>query len=152
MGAWPFSLAVINVAIAKAFADVAGGGFALPNAEATTLEPGTPVADFAGLGARRGVCTSLALSEIVGLVTIATAATLYTPLQQAGPLVLTTAQWDARTGQTGGLTPGAAYYLDVVAGRITTSAQTQPGRALTAIGTAIAPTTMLLAITRPILL
>ena len=41
----------------------------------------------------------------------------------SGAVTATTAQWDAVTGQSGGLTPGAKYYLsNVTAGAITTTA------------------------------
>jgi len=40
----------------------------------------------------------------------------------AGPLELTTAEWDAITGGSGGLTPGTTYYLDdSAAGKFRTS-------------------------------
>jgi hypothetical protein len=46
-------------------------------------------------------------------------------LQSNGVLVGTTTQWDAVTGQTGGLTAGAIYYLsEAVAGGMTTTPPT----------------------------
>ena len=45
--------------------------------------------------------------------------------QDSGPLTLTTAEWDAVTGQTGGLTIGAWYYVDnVTAGKLESTAPT----------------------------
>jgi len=42
-----------------------------------------------------------------------------------GVLTLTTIQWDAVTGQTGGLTPGANYFLsEATAGQLTATAPT----------------------------
>lgn len=44
-------------------------------------------------------------------------------VQTSAELTATTGQWDAVTGQTGGLTPNATYFLDVVtAGKITSTA------------------------------
>lgn len=41
-------------------------------------------------------------------------------VKRAGYLTLTTAQWDAVAGTTGGLTPGTPYYLsDATAGKLT---------------------------------
>lgn len=42
-------------------------------------------------------------------------------VQFSGSMILTTAQWDEVTGQAGGLTPGAPYYLDVTPGKLTTT-------------------------------
>jgi Concanavalin A-like lectin/glucanases superfamily len=43
---------------------------------------------------------------------------------QAGKLTLTTGQWDARTGDAGGLTPGEFYWLSSTTGGITKTAPT----------------------------
>ncbi|NLH05965.1 hypothetical protein, partial [Acinetobacter baumannii] len=40
-----------------------------------------------------------------------------------GPLELTTAEWDAVTGETGGLVRGFEYYLDDLFGRLTRTPQ-----------------------------
>jgi hypothetical protein len=62
----------------------------------------------------------------------------------AGPLTLTTAQWDLVTGQSGGLTPGATYYVaDVDAGNITSTAPSAPGDYVTVVGYAMNATTMI---------
>jgi hypothetical protein len=39
-------------------------------------------------------------------------------VQTSGPFVATTAQWDAVTGETGGLVPGAIYWMSAEFGRI----------------------------------
>lgn len=67
-------------------------------------------------------------------------------IQYAGPLTLTTAQWDRVTGQTGGLTPGSLYYLSNTAGMIGTS----PGDNIVQVGRAMSETTMQILIQYPL--
>lgn len=67
----------------------------------------------------------------------------------SGVLAATTVQWDAVTGQTGGLTFGATYYLDnVTFGKITTSAPASGY--VVAVGVAMSTTKMALQVQRPI--
>lgn len=62
-----------------------------------------------------------------------------------GLVNLTTAQWDAVTGQSGGLTRGAVYYLSQsVIGGITTTRPSTPGTYTTRVGIALSPTVMAL--------
>ena len=64
-----------------------------------------------------------------------------------GPLTLTTEQWDARTGGSGGLTPGDTYYLSsATSGGLTTTPPSHPDYE-TIIGFAISSTTMMVNIT-----
>lgn len=70
-----------------------------------------------------------------------------------GILVGTTAQWDAVTGQVGGLTPGSLYFLDAAtAGKLTAVAPSAVGQCNTKIGRALSTTEMDLDIRDPILL
>lgn len=56
-------------------------------------------------------------------------------------LTNTTAAWDAITGDTGGLTIGATYFLsDVTAGKITKTCPTTTGHFATVIGVALSAT------------
>lgn len=60
-----------------------------------------------------------------------------------GNVTLTTAEWDNITGGSGGLTRGAAYYLDPGSvGGLTTTVPTDPGDFLSQVGIAINPTTL----------
>lgn len=62
-------------------------------------------------------------------------------IQVDGLLTLTTAQWDIATGDTGGLTPGAVYFLsDVTHGRITKTATTTIGHYIVKMGIAVSTT------------
>lgn len=55
----------------------------------------------------------------------------------SGMITATTGQWDAITGQTGGLTAGAWYFLDAAtAGKMTTTAPTGSGNFIKPIGLA----------------
>lgn len=54
-----------------------------------------------------------------------------------GRIAGTTAEWDAVTGQTGGLTPGAKYYLSATtAGHYSTSSPTADGHVVQPVFTA----------------
>ena len=63
-------------------------------------------------------------------------------VQFIGLLDLPTDTWDARHGFTGGLTPGAVYYLSETAGRITATAPVTIGAFVTPIGHALNATTL----------
>lgn len=68
----------------------------------------------------------LPTSRVVGLVESITI-TNGSPgnIKTAGPLIASTGQWDAVTGQTGGLTPAKIYFLsNTVSGRITVTPPT----------------------------
>jgi hypothetical protein len=70
-----------------------------------------------------------------------------------GALVLTTQQWDAICGTSGGLAAGAFYYLSVAApGQLTSVAPTTPGQYVTLVGEAFSPTILNVNIAPPILL
>lgn len=68
-------------------------------------------------------------------------------VQYAGPMSFPESRWDRVTGQTGGLTPGAQYYLSQTAGMLTT---TPVGTTWTArVGIALSSNTLLIAIAPP---
>jgi hypothetical protein len=61
-----------------------------------------------------------------------------------GTLQLATAQWDAFTGQSGGLTSGLLYFLSpTTAGHITTVPPSTPGQLVVVVGRAMSPTVIL---------
>lgn len=59
-----------------------------------------------------------------------------------GTMVLTTGEWDAVTGGSGGLTPFTEYFLDVTAGKITTAEPTTGGSHVIRMGIAMSTTDM----------
>jgi hypothetical protein len=80
--------------------------------------------------------------RVAGLVADATIATTATgAVAVDGTLVATTGQWDAVTGQTGGLTPGANYFLDETGpGLLTTTAPSTTGNFVVQVGHALSDT------------
>jgi hypothetical protein len=93
-------------------------------------------------------------ADVLGMVfdvTIASAAS--GNIATGGLVTATTTQWDAVTGQTGGLTPGSSYYLDAAtAGKMTTTAPTTAGQLNVLVGTALSTTDFLLDVQEEILL
>lgn len=68
-----------------------------------------------------------------------------------GVTVATTTQWDAITGQTGGLTPGVDYWLSATtAGKLTTTAPTADGEFVVPVGHALSATEFELEVGRPV--
>lgn len=66
------------------------------------------------------------------------------PVQYAGPLSFTAAEWDAVTGESGGLTPGPYYLSQGTAGALT---KTAPGSGLLVyVGEALSTYTLLIQI------
>jgi hypothetical protein len=72
-------------------------------------------------------------------------------VQTDGLIVAATAEWDAVTGQTGGLTEGADYWLSAAtAGRLTTTAPTADGEFVAPVGHALSATEFEIEIGAPI--
>jgi hypothetical protein len=68
-------------------------------------------------------------------------------IQYAGPFEMPAAQWDAITGQSGGLTAHAPYYLSpTTPGHLTTTKVTSGGNWNTPIGFALNATTLMIQI------
>lgn len=106
-----------------------------------SLVPGSPVyvKNNAHFGLAQG--DAFPQSRFAGFSRTTTAPTFAAEVISGGPLELTTAEWDAITGQVGGLTPGIPYFLSTaVAGRITTV----PPSSLFSVkvGKAVTPTTL----------
>jgi len=97
--------------------DIATGGSQVTKTYTATSIPGQVVyADF-GTSVALAQGNADAPSKIVGLSPSAVTAAASGPVQYAGPVTLTTGEWDAVAGTTGGLTVGAKYFLsDVAAG------------------------------------
>lgn len=92
-------------------------------------------------------------SKVVGIVPndISNGAT--GTVQVNGVVTLTTAEWDAITGQTGGLTAGSIYFLSAAtAGLLTTTAPSTVGQLVVRVGIALSATEMSVSPGDPILL
>lgn len=74
-------------------------------------------------------------------------------IQLNGVLTLSTAEWDAVAGTTGGLTPGATYYLSAgTAGLLTATCPTTTGQYVVIAGVALSTVDFDIRISEPILL
>ena len=149
-----YSIAQVDAAIAAG-----GGGASLEvdkiNDNAGTLPIGTPVyvksnnhIDAARANAA-GTAECLGLiSEVGGIATTATGA-----VQTGGTLTLTTGEWDAITGGSGGLTIGVYYYISAAtAGLLTATAPSVAGQLVTPVGLAHSATQLEIRPERAILL
>jgi len=68
-----------------------------------------------------------------------------------GVLVATTGEWDAVTGEVGGLTAGANYFLSAAtAGELTQTAPTTTGEFVVRVGHALSTTEMEIEVQQPI--
>jgi len=105
---------------------------------------GTPVYVSAAGTVKRAQANALSTADVIGLWrAISTAAAGSDQAVLDGVLVATTGQWDAVTGQSGGLTPGARYYLDPsTPGKLSTTAPTTTGQVVVGCGLAISTTEM----------
>lgn len=85
-----------------------------------------------------------ATKQVLGLVKDASvAASAVGNVQTDGVITGTTAQWDSVSGQTGGLTPNAIYYLSATtAGAITATPPSATGQYLVPIGVALSTTSL----------
>lgn len=126
----------------------------LSSAEAAaTINPGAPVYVSGASAMKRAKADAWATVNAIGLAMAAAAPAASAAVKTAGPMTLTTAQWDAVTGATGGLTPGARYFLSPSsAGGLTTTPPTTAGQFAAPVGIAISATTMLVRIASPLAL
>lgn len=125
------------------------------NGEATAaLVIGAPAYLSASATAKRAQANAALTTVALGLVSDASiAAAAVGNVALAGPLTATTAQWDAVTGGSGGLTPGSAYYVDPAnAGKLTATGTSTAGQYLAPVGRAISSTVMAVAVQSTILL
>jgi hypothetical protein len=96
--------------------------------------PGSPVANTSGGSAAIQLTNASALqtSQCVGLYVAGTT------VMQAGLFTQTVTEWNAVvTGASTGLTPGAAYWLDTVAGKLTSTPPSGTGNFDTFVGYAL---------------
>ena len=89
-----------------------------------------------------------ATKDVVGLVVDTSIASSATgDIQTGGLLEATTGEWDAVTGDAGGLTAGTQYFVDPdAAGMLTDTAPTTVDDFVCAVGIALSTTEMIIAI------
>ncbi|WOB42971.1 hypothetical protein HNI00_07245 [Thermoleptolyngbya oregonensis NK1-22] len=126
----------------------------LTNAGAAAAPIGSPVYISAANNFALARANAGATARPIGLVKDASiAASAAGFIQTDGVLEATTAEWDVITGQTGGLTAGAIYFLSAAtAGRLTTTAPVASGDYCVRVGTAISTTGLEISIHPEILL
>lgn len=124
------------------------------NDESGTIVCGTPVYNDAAGGVKKAKADATGTSKMVGLVYDATILTTISGnIAVGGILTLTTTQWDAVFGTTGGLTFNTDYFLsDATAGLGSTTVPSTVGHLVVRIGRALSTTDLLLQIGQPILL
>ncbi len=117
----------------------------LTNGSVVDLPPGVPAYIESANTFERA--TADAYPNVIGLTTEGITSSVNGIIQTDGVLTLSTAEWDAVTGDTGGLTPGATYYLATIGGLAIVAVATGY---LTRIGIAVNDTDLDIKISRPI--
>lgn len=127
----------------------------LTNDEAGAVVIGTPVYSDAAAGFKKAKADAAGTSKVIGLVnkSPSIANGVAGPVATEGIVTLTTVQWDAVTGGSGGLIFGTPYFLDpATAGMLTTTAPTTTGQYVVQVGIALSTVDMKLSVERRILL
>lgn len=89
--------------------------------------------------------------RVAGMVLEAAADSDPTTIAPDGIVVATTTEWDAVTGETGGLTPGADYFLSAAnAGQMTQTAPSTAGEFVKRVGHALSSTEFEVELQQPI--
>ena len=116
------------------------------NANAGALEIGTPVY-ISGAGAMdKAQANASGTTEVLGLIVNASIPSAASgSVQTNGVLPATTGQWDAVTGEKGGLTPNSTYYLDAAnPGKLTQTPPNAVGEFIVRVGRALSTTEMII--------
>lgn len=135
--------------------DIRAEAFNLTNGEATPVVIGAPVYMFGAASFKKAQANAAGTAKVVGLVaaspSIANGVSGSVVLD--GTVSLTTAQWDAITGGSGGLVFDTKYYLDpATAGKLTSTAPTTVGQLVVEVGIAMSTVDLKLNIQSGILL
>ncbi len=123
----------------------------LTNGEASAFIVGNVVYSSAAGTVKKAKADALATSEVVGLSLTATAAAGSATIQTGETVTLTTGQWDALAGTTGGLGFGVVYYLSAAtAGLLTATAPSTTGQQWVQVGIGLSTTQMKIQVLGPI--
>lgn len=121
------------------------------NGDAGALIAGQVVVSQAAGAVQKCNATALATSRVLGLMTGPVGISGTGTMQDDGLLTLTTGQWDAVAGTTGGLTAGAPYWADPANnGKLTGTPPTTATQFLVQLGVALSATVLDLDIQAPI--
>lgn len=146
----PFSATAAVGAVNDAGGGGGGGGgndIVLLNGNAGVLLAGAPVYSSANGTVDKAKADAVGTTEAIGLVaqdpSIAIGAS--GTIRTAGPLTLTTAQWDLITGDVGGLLFNQEYWVDpATAGKLTKTAPTTPTQFVKPMGRAVSTEIMII--------
>jgi hypothetical protein len=95
--------------------------------------------------------SSIATAYVLGLsIDVSIADGAEGDFQSDGSLFADVSDWDAVTGQVGGLTSGARYFLSLTAGRLTTAAPIGSGEVWVPIGIALDARSLVINLQTPI--
>lgn len=120
---------------------------------AATLIAGNAVYNDAAGSVQKGRANAAGTSKLLGLATAAISSAATGTIQVNGVLALTTGEWDALAGTTGGLTAGTTYYLSAAtAGLLTATAPSTVSQLVVVVGVALSTTELNIKISEPILL
>jgi len=124
--------------------------FSATNVQGGAITIGQPV--YASTtGAKLADANTYDSSCVIGLVTDTSVANGDTgTIQNAGALTATTGQWDAVTGQSGGLTAGSTYFLSTDVGLMITTPPTTTGTVVAPLGKALTTTIFIINIQTPV--
>ncbi len=115
----------------------------LTNQSGATIEPGSPVYVDSNGDIAPSRANSTTTASCFGVAGESIADTAAGDVVTEGPVTLTTGQWDARTGGSGGLTPGADYWVSsAAAGALVTTPPTTSGQQQTYVGQALSTTVL----------
>ena len=129
------------------------GQVSLTNSNAAAIPICAPVyADGAGT-VDLAQADAMGTSEVVGLAVAEIAIAGDGLVQTDGYIEATTSEWDAVTGETGGLVADTVYWLDPdTAGLLTITAPTADADVVARVGKALSTTQLLINVQPPILL
>lgn len=149
--AWRTTYPTITI---SPFADAALALFTTEiNGESFELFSGMPLYSSGANSVKAAIATSSGTARVLWLARQIMAPSAEAFAQLAGAITLTTAQWDVVTGQVGGLTPGAEYFLSAVeAGHISTLPPLENGQFSVRLGLARSTTIFIMQLEKPIAL
>lgn len=120
---------------------------------AATLIAGQAVYISANSTVNKAQANAAGTKDVFGLATTAINSAATGVVQANGILTLTTGQWDAVAGTTGGLTANTVYFLSsATAGLLTSTPPSTVGQYVCEVGIAVSTTDLLIGTRSPILL
>lgn len=114
------------------------------NGDTQNLDIGTPVyLDTGSNTVKRARANNATTTRVFGLLAQDIAQAASGIVQVFGVMAASTADWDAVTGQTGGLTPGVYYYCSAdTAGKLTVTPPSTEGQYVARVGWGVSSTEM----------